>query len=234
MRIGKLLASEDPGEMQALVLKALGYDPDDPAAPEESVAGTVKALRTTAQKKPEEALVGICHMELREDGILYPAVSVFPMADTLLFPHIGKWEMMTLNTAPELDDGDSILVWNLTDQEADSLLRMGDALPKPVEDLAFSQLRSVFLTDENPLFAAALLARYLLDKDLVRGNTQSALRYRELMEEQFRLAGLEMPAKRESCRRLFTAHDRYREMSRWKEKAIMYFLKQDKEEQKWE
>jgi len=223
LKIGKVLARNDPDRVIELVLKALGYDPPDENA-REITAQTVYALRATADVEPAEALVGICHMELRSDRVLYEKVSVYSMLDTILFPKVESWEDLTLETAPELADGDNILLWSLPVEEVKDLLAAGAQLPKPLEELSFDQLRSVLLTESHVSCAANLIAGYLRSRGLVSENGNHPTFYRTIMDARFLEAGIDIPQDPAPYLALFTDYDRYRELLRWRGEAARLIL----------
>lgn len=224
MKVGKVLARNDPDRVIELVLKALGYDPPDEKAPWEISAQTVFALRATADVEPAEALVGICHMELRSDRVLYEKVSVYSMLDTILFPKVESWEDLTLETAPELADGDSILLWSLPVEKVKDLLAAGAQLPKPLEELSFDQLRSVLLTESHVSCAANLIAGYLRSHGLVSENDNRPTFYRTIMDTRFLEAGIDVPQDPAPYLALFTDYDRYHELLRWRGEAAKLIL----------
>ena len=223
MKVGKVLARNDPDRVIELVLKALGYDPPDENA-REITAQTVYALRATADVEPAEALVGICHMELRSDRVLYEKVSVYSLLDTILFPKVDPWEDLTLETAPELVEGDSILLWSLPVEEVKDLLAAGAQLPKPLEELSFDQLRSVLLTESHAGAAANLIAGYLRSHGLVLENDNHPTFYRTIMDARFLEARIDIPQDPAPYLALFTNYDRYHELLRWRGEAARLIL----------
>ena len=224
MKVGKVIARNGPDRVIELVLKALGYDPSEENSSREIIAQTVYALRATADVEPAEALVGICHMELKPDRILYEKMSVYSILDTILFPKVIPWEDLILETAPELVDGYNILLWSLPVEEAKVLLSAGAQLPRPLEKLSFDQLRSVLLTDSHVSSAANLIAGYLLSWGMVSENDGRYTSYRPAMDARFREAGIIMPEDPTPYLALFTAYDRYHELLRWRGEAARLIL----------
>ena len=230
MRFNKILRETDIAVMVDKIYDALGFRalPLELCPPTGPLFQAICDLSEEVEVR-ELPLIALPHLKLR-GSVLYRGVAVYPGLEALVKTRpVPAWDELSVTASTGLEEGDTVLLWDMPEAEVEALLAEGEGLIRPLEKLSVEQLRTAELVSGDVDDAARLIAQYLLDRGEAWEHELEFLATEELARRQCEERGYEITVK-PVYQKFLTELDRYRELRAWQawtaEKVLRHFRKE--------